>query len=75
MIAYGPTMTDIHRIQTLASRYGKGGDPGVLGMMKVMLEDERERCAKICDEGAAKNDGDAAAVLMAAADLIRNPVE
>ena len=36
---------------------------------------ERERCAKICDEGAAKNQGDAACVLMAAADLIREPVE
>lgn len=45
---------------------------GVIGKVR---RQERESCAKICDEGAAKNDGDAAAVLMTAADLIRNPVE
>lgn len=35
---------------------------------------ERKRCAEICDEGVEKNP-DAAEILMAAADLIRNPVE
>jgi hypothetical protein len=39
------------------------------------VDAERERCAKICGEGAAKNEGDTAAALMTAADLIRNPVE
>lgn len=39
------------------------------------IAEERERCAKICDEGAEKFDGDTAAVLMTTADLIRNPVE
>lgn len=36
---------------------------------------ERERCAKICDEGALKHEGETEAVLMATADLIRNPVD
>lgn len=51
------------------------GDP--LGI-KAAIAAERERCAKICDEAAAKQapgDHYAAAVAMTIADLIREPVE
>lgn len=41
----------------------------------VAIGNERERCAKICDEGALKYEGDVAAILMTTADLIRNPIE
>lgn len=39
------------------------------------VDAERERCAKICDEGVTKHTGEAQAVLMATSDLIREPVE
>jgi hypothetical protein len=42
----------------------------------VAIAVERERCARICDEGAQKfHDGEVSAVLIATADLIRDPVE
>lgn len=47
----------------------------VSGAIISVVQGERERCAKICDEGAQKHEGEVTAVLMTTADLIRNPVE